>query len=165
MSPYTAFNEEADRIYSQERDEEANREATNTATVVPDRDSCASAEATRSLSDADKAGALRHLWPGDETSQGTFLSVLLACLLLQGCAMSPDLVRAEEEHTSHPLAGPPFGSKSEEDSLDALNLIARWNAGAWYAETGLGYRIGDGGFYGPRLTFTSRVGREFRVKP
>ena len=71
-----------------------------------------------------------------------------------GCAG----MRLEVEHTSHPLAGPPFGERSEEDSLNTVNVIKRIQKGRVYAETGLGYKIGDGGFYGPDLTATVRVG-------
>lgn len=80
----------------------------------------------------------------------------LLAVALTGCSS----VRVEWEHVSHPFAGPPFGPQSEEDSLDTLNVITRKEAGRVYIETGLGYKLGDGGFYGPGLTFTSRIGVE-----
>jgi len=87
----------------------------------------------------------------------------VAVLSLCGCAsLAPDAVRVEWEHISHPLAGPPFGPTTEEDCLDQLNVALHWQNGAWFVESGLGYKLADAGMYGPKLTFTSRVGREFK---
>lgn len=86
---------------------------------------------------------------------GIGVAVLLIGLL-GGCSS----VRVEHEHVSHPFAGPPFGPLTEEDSLDTVNVIARKEHGRFYIEAGLGYKVNDGGFHGPDLTFTSRVGVE-----
>lgn len=67
-------------------------------------------------------------------------------------------VRTEYEHVSHLTAGPPFGPKSEEDSLNQLSVIGRCSNGRAYAEIGIGYQLSDGGFYGPDEIFTGRVG-------
>jgi hypothetical protein len=82
--------------------------------------------------------------------------LLVAALLFTGCAS----VRAEWEHTSHPFAGPPFGPTNEEDNLDTINIIGRRQMGHAYVEMGVGYKLADGGFDGPELTFTSRFGVE-----
>lgn len=100
------------------------------------------------------------LWNGEPIGKAFGLykhAVLaLAAVALTACSS----VRVEHEHLSHLLAGPPFGAKTEEDSLNTLNVIARRQMGRAYVEAGLGYKIGDGGFYGPDLTFTSRFGIE-----
>jgi len=107
-------------------------------------------------------GAFYHRDRGGGAHMKTAI-VLASALLLCACAaVKPDSARAEWEHVSHPLAGPPFGPPSEEDALDQLNLMLHWQRGAWFAESGLGYKLADEGMYGPRLTFTSRVGREIR---
>lgn len=87
----------------------------------------------------------------------------LVALLATGCSsLLPNAARVEIEHVSHPMAGPPFGPRNEEDALSQLNILVRWQQSAWYAESGLGYKLEDSGMYGPRLTFTARVGREIR---
>jgi hypothetical protein len=91
-------------------------------------------------------------------------ALALTCLLaLGGCTG----LRAEYEHISHPMAGPPFGPRSEEDSLNQVNLCAvRATAGLRYSvfgETCLGVKLADGGFYGPELTSTVRIGVEFQL--
>lgn len=84
------------------------------------------------------------------------LMILAATIALSGCTS----LRAEWEHTSHPFAGEPFGPANEEDVLDTANLIARRQSGRFYTEAGLGWKLADGGFYGPELTFTYRAGVE-----
>ena len=90
------------------------------------------------------------------------LSMGIVCLLLAGCGSMPfcekQSVRTEYEHVSHLTAGPPFGPKSEEDSLNQLSVIGRCSNGRAYAEIGIGYQLSDGGFYGPDEIFTGRVG-------
>jgi hypothetical protein len=83
---------------------------------------------------------------------------------LTGCSVVPDKAGVELFHASHPLAGPPFGPTSEEDSLDILQGTTRWQRGRVYGEIGLGYKLKDGGFYGPDFTFTGRVGVELWSK-
>jgi hypothetical protein len=100
--------------------------------------------------------------------KGRFVSAAMiaaAVVALTGCAGLPGAVLIEGEHVSHPTVGPPMGDASAEDSLNQLNALAEWRDGGAYLVTGLGYRIGDGGFYGPRLTFTARAGYRFPVKP
>jgi hypothetical protein len=90
------------------------------------------------------------------------VSAVISCLILTGCGTVPfcekQSVRSEYEHISHLSAGPPFGPESEEDSLDQLSVIGRCSNGRAYAEIGIGYRLRDGGFYGPDDMFTGRVG-------
>jgi hypothetical protein len=45
-----------------------------------------------------------------------------------------------------------------------VNALLEWRSNDWFVEGGLGYRVRDGGFYGPRLTFSARVGRRFELK-
>lgn len=91
------------------------------------------------------------------------LIMLALCVLfmvaMSGCA---NYATVEIAHTSHPLAGRPFTDRTDEDSLDRVNgCVGRERAG-WYAEGCVGYKYGDGGFVGPRMTFDGRVGRKFR---
>jgi hypothetical protein len=88
----------------------------------------------------------------------------LLSLALSGCSIAPHTTRIELEHISHPLSGRPFGPRFEEDSLNQLNVLGRWRRGRIYVEQGLGYNLRGrhgGGFYGPGLTYTGRVGIEF----
>lgn len=73
-------------------------------------------------------------------------------------------LRVEYEHVSHPFAGWPFGSADEEDTLDHVNACLVKRAGHMFSESCLGYRLTDGGFYGPDLTGTIRMGAEFSLQ-
>jgi len=87
--------------------------------------------------------------------------IAIAALALTGCVSMPDRINAELEHVSHPLAGWPINASSNEDGLTQANLIARWQTGRFYVEHGLGWNVqgqNGGGFYGPELTYTGRVG-------
>lgn len=89
--------------------------------------------------------------------------ILCASLLAGGCASVGRVcdeiqINEEYEHVSHPLAGWPFGAKGEEDALHQLNTIGRCTRGRTYVEGAIGYKLTDGGFYGPDLTGTLRVG-------
>jgi hypothetical protein len=87
-------------------------------------------------------------------------AILLATLFLPGCA-TPASVRAEVEHVSHPLAGWPVSAANSEDGLSQLNVIGHWQSGRVYVEHGLGWNMdgrNGGGFYGPGLTYTGRIG-------
>jgi hypothetical protein len=90
------------------------------------------------------------------------IALLMFC---SGCAtFAPDASRIEIEHVSHPLAGYPSGARAEEDGLTQVNALARWKSGRFYVEQGIGYNLkgrDGGGFYGPGLTYTGRVGIEF----
>lgn len=85
--------------------------------------------------------------------------IVVAC---SGCAAMPDSAGAELEHVSHPLAGWPVSANNTEDGLSQLNAYARWHFGTrGYIEQAIGYNLqgeGGGGFYGPALTYTGRVG-------
>lgn len=90
----------------------------------------------------------------------TTSAVLLLALLLPGCA-TPASVRAEVEHVSHPMAGWPVSAANTEDGLSQFNVIGHWQSGRIYVEHGIGYNLqgrNGGGFYGPGLTYTGRVG-------
>lgn len=85
-------------------------------------------------------------------------------LMTSGCALTEHCdsmsLRIEHEHVSHPLAGYPFGPASEEDALDHVGPVGRCTVGRGYVDMNLGWKIGDGGFYGPRLTGGVRIGVE-----
>lgn len=85
------------------------------------------------------------------------ISLLLTC---SGCTS----VSVQLEHISHPFAGPPFGPTTEEDSLNQPQVCAAREEQRWYVEHCVGYKLGDGGFYGPRLTYTARVGRRWGLR-
>lgn len=95
----------------------------------------------------------------ERTLQLILLSICVLFLMgLGGCA---NYASVELAHSSHPLDGPPFGPRSEEDSLDRLNVcVGREHAG-WYVDSCVGYRYADGGFYGSDFTFDGRFGRKF----
>jgi hypothetical protein len=85
-----------------------------------------------------------------------------ALALLTGCASA---YRLEVEHVSHPLAGQPFGPRTDEDALTQAHALASWRRGVGYVEAGIGWNLrgeGGGGFYGPALTGTVRAGVEFK---
>lgn len=81
----------------------------------------------------------------------------LGFLSMGGCAYT----RVELEHVSHPFAGPPFGPPNQEDSLNQINYCKGTNNGTWYVENCLGYKFMQGGFYGPDLTYTGRIGLQW----
>lgn len=105
-------------------------------------------------------------------------ALALAIIFLPGCA-TPTL-RIEVEHISHPTAGWPFGPehitvpysgdvmlrKSVEHEVDQANALLHWQSDGWYADAGLGVNLqgrDGGGFRGPALTGTVRVGHEFKL--
>jgi hypothetical protein len=91
-------------------------------------------------------------------------SLLILAVLLSGCAIAPNSARVELEHVSHPLAGWPVSANNTEDGLSQLNVIGHWQSGRVYVEQGLGYNLqgeNGGGFYGPGLTYTGRIGVQF----
>lgn len=93
------------------------------------------------------------------------IPLLLSALALQGCAaIIPNTAKLELEHVSHPMAGWPTGPKSQEDSLTQVNGIASWTISGIRVESGLGYSLLDKGFYGPSLTYTGRISKEWRLK-
>jgi hypothetical protein len=89
---------------------------------------------------------------------------LIVALLLTGCATS---VVLEAEHVSHPTAGWPCEpQKLSEDDLTQASALLRWRRGHWYVDAGLGYKLqgrNGGGVWGPAVTGTVRVGREFSI--
>lgn len=92
------------------------------------------------------------------------LPLIAAVLMaLPACSLAPHQLHAEIEHVSHPTAGWPVSASNTEDGLSQASLIARWQKGRAYVEHGLGYNLqGEhgGGFHGPALTYTGRVGIE-----
>jgi hypothetical protein len=89
------------------------------------------------------------------------LMVLIAVTLIQPAC---SYLKVEAEHVSHPTAGPPFGPRNQEDSINQINACLGSDDGQTYYESCLGYQVRDGGFYGPPLTFSARVGRRFNLK-
>jgi hypothetical protein len=77
----------------------------------------------------------------------------------QGCTF----LTASVQHTSHPLAGYPVSPATDEDSLDLAKLCAgsEYRQGhrlLWYVEQCLGYKLRNGGFVGPSLTYQAEAG-------
>lgn len=91
------------------------------------------------------------------------LIVAVAVLLLSACSTFTErTVFVEAEHVSHPFSGWPFGPASEEVALTQLSAgFSAQNESGWYVEGALGYNV-EGEFYGHPITFTGRVGREFK---
>lgn len=83
------------------------------------------------------------------------IAALIVALSCSACAG----IKVEHAHLSHPFAGPPFGSQLEEDYVDTINVVGRVEIGRVYIEAGPGYKLNPGGgFFGPELTFSSRMG-------
>jgi hypothetical protein len=96
-----------------------------------------------------------------------FYRLAIAILLgmqLTGCAVMPESMYAEVEHVSHPFAGPPFGPRTEEDTLNMINVGGTWSKDNVYMDVGLGYKFTDSGFHGPPLSFDMRVGYRIPLK-
>lgn len=90
--------------------------------------------------------------------------LLLSALALQGCAaIIPNTAKLELEHVSHPTAGWPV-NKDQEDGLSQISAITTWNIGGVQVSNGLGYCLNTRGFYGPTLTYTGRISKEWRLK-
>ena len=86
------------------------------------------------------------------------LAIIATTIALAGCSHL-ESIRIEEEHVSHPFAGPPFGPSNEEDALDHVEILGRYVfEHNLYIDMGLGYKLADEGLYGPKLTGTVRVG-------
>lgn len=88
------------------------------------------------------------------------IAAALLALCLTGCTYAT----IEARHTSHPFAGPPFGPRTDEDSLNTVNACIGVERGSWFAENCLGYKLGEGGFYGPPVTYDARVGKRFEFR-
>lgn len=89
----------------------------------------------------------------------------LIALAIASC--TPNLIRLEAEHVSHPFAGWPFGPADEESQLTQASALAEWQRDQWYASAGLGYKVlrrNPYDFAGPRLTGSVRVGYIWRVR-
>lgn len=83
--------------------------------------------------------------------------------LVSGCSVIGGLcdeakVSVEYTHISHPFAGAPFGPAVEEDAVHTAGPIGRCERGRGYVEVGTGWKLRQGGFYGPDLTGTLNIG-------
>jgi hypothetical protein len=102
--------------------------------------------------------------------KGFFFGVVatLVVTTLTGC-VTPTL-RVEVEHVSHPTVGWPVGPQSVnggnvEHDITQANALVHWERDGWYSDAGLGYNLlgkNGGGFTGPALTGTIRVGHEWK---
>jgi hypothetical protein len=93
------------------------------------------------------------------------LLILLTTAALAGCAAPAVLV--EFEHISHPLSGWPVERQSGvgEDDVTQIGAALRYRKAGWYADLGIGANLegkNGGGFKGPALTGTVRLGYEFQ---
>lgn len=96
---------------------------------------------------------MRILWT---VGAGIALLATTGCASLDVCQQAE--IGAEHAHVSHPTVGRPFGPKTEEDSVNLVGLTGRCESGRVWTEVGMGYKFLDGGFYGPDLVSTLRVG-------
>lgn len=90
-------------------------------------------------------------------------AILISALFASGCSVLPDSAGLELEHVSHPMAGWPVSASNTEDGLSQVNAMLKWKRGRVYMEQGLGYNLqgrDGGGFIGPELTYTGRIGVE-----
>lgn len=99
----------------------------------------------------------------DKRAAARLGSLLAGVLALSGCSVIGGVcdqaqISVEYTHVSHPLAGAPFGPRTEEDALHTVGPVGRCDMGRAYVEGGLGYKVRDGGFYGPDLTGSFNVG-------
>mgnify|MGYP001576052124 CR=1 FL=1 len=96
------------------------------------------------------------------TGATRLIMLALCCVWLVSMSGCANYASIELAHSSHPLDGPPFGPRNEEDSLDRLNVCLGREQNGWYVDSCVGYRYVDGGFYGSNFTFDGRVGRKFK---
>lgn len=106
-------------------------------------------------------------WAGWREDLRVIAIILAIAWILAQCAGCTSM-RVEYEHQSHPFAGWPFGPANEEDTLDLINACLVRSAQVServrsFGESCLGYRLVDGGFYGPELTGGFRAGFEFSL--
>lgn len=86
----------------------------------------------------------------------------MVVVLLGGCtSLKPISALVELEHVSHPLVGWPV-NHDPEAGLSQVSGLLRWDLNGVLIEQGLGYNLDPQGFYGPRLTYTGRISKEFR---
>jgi hypothetical protein len=96
---------------------------------------------------------------------GAALIMALLIGAVSGCAAMPDAILAETEHVSHPFAGWPVSPADTEACLSQVSVLGEWNRGRAYMVQGLGYKLGDcPSFYGPKVTYTFRVGYRFPIQ-
>lgn len=84
-------------------------------------------------------------------------SLVLACALLSGCALAPDVIFTNADHISHPLNGAPLNNDPEY-WLDTIGVTARWERGDLFYEAGLSYKTPDSPFKGDDCLFNGRIG-------
>lgn len=98
-----------------------------------------------------------------------FCTVVFIVAQLVGCAAPTLLIEAD--HTSHPSVGWPIEPQSPnghnvEVDITQASALLRWRKDGWYLDAGLGANLmgrDGGGFRGPVLTGTVRIGREIRL--
>lgn len=95
-----------------------------------------------------------------------FLSIFAGFSLLSGCALAPNAVRAEIEHTSH--LAQHLGARSAcatpgDCGWETLAVEAHWQARGWFLDASEGYAIEP--CDGLHEVFNARVGYEFQVRP
>jgi hypothetical protein len=105
-------------------------------------------------------------------SRGARFAFCLSAALLTGCALEPQSVRVELDHTSHATQHEPFTAHPTGYGYDQAAVIAHWNARGAFVEIGEGVilercvdDVCNGSFAGPREVFTGRVGYVFELKP
>lgn len=93
--------------------------------------------------------------------------------LMGGCAIEPNTVRVEFDHTSHATQHAPFTNTPTDYGSNVANVVAHWDTPAHtFVEIGEGMSLDRhwadtnscGDVIGPREQFTLRIGRTFRLK-
>lgn len=101
-------------------------------------------------------------------------TIILAALVLSGCAIAPNTIRTEVAHLSH--IGQHFGGNRTNEGAEYAEVIARWQfKGGAYVDVGQGYNLSPGmgagyrnvcagSICGPRELTTVAIGYEWVLK-
>lgn len=91
--------------------------------------------------------------------------IVVLCNLLGGCSvLEPNKIGIEADHVSH--ISQHFGSDATNFGYNTLGVVAHWQSGNAYVDLSEAYNFGSefddgrgyGALWGPRETFTGRVG-------
>jgi hypothetical protein len=95
--------------------------------------------------------------------------LLLAPLLLQGCALAPNSVRLQGEHISH--ASQHIDGSGGHMGAELVGVVAHWQTRGWFLNVEESYNLSPadghfcaGGICGNREVFQSQAGYEFKLK-
>lgn len=109
--------------------------------------------------------ARRHRW--------ALLGAMLLVCMLDACALAPNVIRPELEHMSHLTQHQPFTNEPTHYGTNMAGVTAEWKiAKHWQVEVNESIALpGDqhcanswGEIYGPRESFSARVGYNIEVR-